>query len=143
MSQVLDDQIAEVLREFPEVATAWVFGSEARGDARPDSDLDVALLLRERGKTAADAYLLLGRIAANLERVVPGRQIDIVLIASEGPIFQHRVLSEGRRVLDADPALRIDFESDTYVRYFDFRPTYELARRHAASGFRAWFGERR
>jgi predicted nucleotidyltransferase len=143
MGRVLDAEIADVLRGFPEVAAAWVYGSESRGEARPDSDLDVALLLRERGKSAADAYLLLGRIAANLERVVPGRRVDVVLIASQGPVFQHQVLSEGRRVLDADPAVRIDFESDAVVRYFDFRPTYDLARRYATPGFRAWFGERR
>ncbi|MEX1367207.1 MAG: nucleotidyltransferase domain-containing protein [Nannocystaceae bacterium] len=141
--QPLDPQIARVLGRFPEVAAAWVFGSEARGQARPDSDLDIGLVFRQRGATALDHDRALRTMAAQLEAVVPGRAIDLVVLESQGPIFCHRVLSEGRRVYDADPQRRIDFESETYVRYFDFRPTYELANQHALAGFRDWFESRR
>ena len=143
VTQALDHEIAEVLAGFPEVTAAWIFGSEARGEARPDSDLDLALLLRDRTQTARDAHLLLGGVAAHLEGIARGRKVDVVLVASQGPILQHRVLSEGRLVFDVDPTARIDFESDVYVRYFDFYPTYDLARRHAISGFRGWFEGRR
>lgn len=63
----------------------------------------------------------------------------LVLLEAQGPIFQHRVLSEGRLVLDADRSRRIDFESDAYVRYFDFLPTYELAQDQALRGFQRRF----
>lgn len=36
--------LAEVKRQY-DVAGAYVFGSQARGDATPDSDTDVAILL--------------------------------------------------------------------------------------------------
>ncbi|HEY4159287.1 MAG TPA: nucleotidyltransferase domain-containing protein, partial [Polyangiaceae bacterium] len=133
----LDAAIAEVLRAFPDVAAAWLFGSEARGTARPDSDLDVALLLAERGVTALDVYELLGRIAAHLESVAPGRRIDLVLIESQGPVFQHEVLAEGRLVHDALFKRRVDFESDAYVRYFDFYPLHERARRLSLASFKS------
>jgi uncharacterized protein len=139
----LDRRIAEVRSGFPEVAAAWLFGSEARGTARPDSDVDIGLVFRERGATALDHDQALLIIAARLEAVTPGRPIDLVVLEPQGPIFFHRVLSEGRLVYDADPERRIDFESSTYVRYFDFRPTYELAARHALDGFRQWLEERR
>ncbi|MEO8182520.1 MAG: hypothetical protein ABI895_27095 [Deltaproteobacteria bacterium] len=86
----------------------------------------------------AGVYELLGRIAAHLESVAPGRCIDLVLIEPQGPIFQHQVLSQGRLVHDADPRRRVDFESDAMVRYFDFSPLYERARRQAAAGFKNW-----
>ncbi len=139
----LDHAIAAVLSGFPEVAAAWLFGSEARGTAGPDSDIDIGLVFRERGATALDHARALLTIAARLEPAAPGRPIDLVVLEPQGPIFCHRVLSEGRLVYDADPERRIDFESSTYVRYFDFRPTYELAARHALDGFRQWFEERR
>lgn len=134
-----DQAIAGVLRNHPDVAVAWVFGSEARGDARPDSDVDVALLLRDRKTTALHYMQSLGRIAAELEQAALGRRLDLVLIEAQGPVLQHRVLSEGRLVYDADSRRRVDFESDSYVRYFDFLPTHQLAERHALSGFRDWF----
>lgn len=138
----IDQALATELCAFPEVAAAWLFGSEARNEARADSDVDIALLLQDRRAKASDAYLLLGRIAATLERATPGRAIDLVLIESQGPAFQHRVLSEGRLVYDADRERRVDFESDAYVRYFDFRPTEQLAERHALDGFQNWLSSK-
>ncbi|MDX2055153.1 MAG: nucleotidyltransferase domain-containing protein [Polyangiaceae bacterium] len=139
----VDQDIAHVLGGFPEVTTAWLFGSEARGQARPESDVDVAILLRDRRLTALEVLPMLGHLAAKLEAVAPGRRIDLVLLEHQGPVFQHRVLSEGRLVYDVEPARRVDFESDSFVRYFDFLPTHEIAERHALSGLGAWFeGER-
>jgi predicted nucleotidyltransferase len=132
----LDAGIARVMQREPGVVAAWVFGSEARGEARPDSDLDVGLLVRERAPSALDWYARVATLAALLEELVPGRAVDVVLLQPQGPIFCHRVLSEGRLVYDVDPERRIDFESDTYVRYFDFLPTWKLAQRHAAEGIR-------
>jgi predicted nucleotidyltransferase len=135
----LDDRIARLLEGFPDVTTAWLFGSEARGEARAESDVDLALLLRDRSQTALDVLPILGRLAAELEQVAPGRRIDLVLLQTQGPVFQHRVLSEGRLVYDRDPRARVDFESDACVRYFDFLPKHQLAERHALAGFHTWF----
>jgi hypothetical protein len=132
----LDAGIAKVMQRVPDVVAAWVFGSEARGEARPDSDLDVGVLVRGRNPSALDWYARLATIAALLEELVPGRMVDVVLLEPQGPIFCHRVLSEGRLVYDADPKRRVDFESATYVRYFDFLPTWKLAQKHAAEGIR-------
>lgn len=142
-SIALDRGVAAILADYPDVAAAWIFGSEARGTARPDSDLDLGLVLRDRTKTALDIYRDLAAIAARTERLVPGRRIDVVLLEPQGPVFRHAALREGRLVYDADPERRIDFESDTYVRYFDYLPTYQIAARHAVQGLRDWLETRR
>jgi uncharacterized protein len=131
------------MAHHPDVAAAWLFGSEARGEAGPSSDVDIGLLFRRRGATAATQDRDLRAMAAHLEPFAPGRPIDLVVLEPQGPIFCHRVLSEGRLVYDADPDRRVDFESDTFVRYADFRPTYELAMRHALDGMRDWLERRR
>jgi hypothetical protein len=134
--------VTAILAPYPDVAAAWVFGSFARGEARPNSDLDIALLLAPHAPNRVDRGRLLGDVASRLEAVAPGRAIDVVVIQDQGPILQHRILKEGILVHDADRAHRIDFECTAYGRYFDFRPTWEIARSHALSGFMHWLEAR-
>lgn len=118
------------------MSTAWIFGSVARGEAGSNSDLDVALLVSDRKPSGLDWAARLATMTALLEDVVPWKSVDVVLLEAQGPIFRHRVLSEGRLVLDEDPELRFDFESETYSRYFDFLPTWELLQSDAREGLR-------
>jgi predicted nucleotidyltransferase len=138
-----DEALAAVFAHYPELAAAWVFGSVARGEARPDSDLDVGLLFRKRGDTALDHYRMLGDLASRLEQVVEGRSIDLVVLEPQGPIFCHRVLSEGRLVYDGDRDRRVDFVSDTISHYLDFQPTWERMAHGRIRAMRAWLESRR
>lgn len=139
----LAGEIAPVLASFPEIAAAYVFGSVARGDARPESDLDLGLVFRSRATRAVDIYWTLADIASQLEGAQGWSRIDVVVLEEQGPIFCHRVLLEGGLVYEADRERRIDFESETLVRAFDFWPTYEIAAREHAGGIRRWLARRR
>ena len=44
-------RMAPILERYQPIAAAWLFGSVARGEARPDSDVDIGLLLRNPGET--------------------------------------------------------------------------------------------
>ncbi|MEM9696096.1 MAG: nucleotidyltransferase domain-containing protein [Myxococcota bacterium] len=131
------EDVACAVAASPAVAAAWVFGSLARNEARPDSDLDVALLLRDREATAVTCRRAIQDLAARLE-TVSRRRVDLVVLTLNDPIIAHRVLSEGRLVLDADPERRIDFSSDALARYFDWAPRYEAAAARSLAASRAW-----
>lgn len=121
----------------PALAAAWVFGSMGRGDAREDSDLDVAILLKDRQATALTQRRALQDLAARLEQA-SGRPVDLVVLGLHDPIIAHRVLREGRLVLDADPERRIDFTSDVLARYLDWAPFYHRAAARSLEANRAW-----
>lgn len=140
----VDTAVAETMAPHPEIAAAWVFGSEARGEARAESDVDVAVLFCDPGAKAASHHRLLGTLALDLEHALGGRRVDLVVLdARTSPIFAHRVLAEGRLVYEADVERRVDFEWRATVRYLDFRPTWERAARHARRGFLEWLEDRR
>ncbi len=132
--------IAAVLARYPALAAAYLFGSVARSEAREDSDLDVGVVYRARGSDVHERVA--SSLASELSSATGFEHVDVVDLEAQGPIFCHRVLLEGRRVYEADRARRVDFESDTLVRAFDFRPTYELATRGKVAALRRWLRER-
>lgn len=137
------DKLEALLGSYPQVAAAYVFGSVARGKPRADSDLDVGVVFREPNMRDRNRFLLLGELGGRLEGLGGFASVDVVDLERQGPIFCHRALAEGRRIYEADRERRVDFESETYVRAFDFRPTYEIAARQYLRGFRRWLEERR
>lgn len=133
--------MSEALEAVPGVAAAWVFGSVARGTARADSDIDIGVLLVERGAEKSVEPRWLGELAGRLEAAT-GRTVDLVMVDAQGPMLRHQILKEGVLVFDAVPERRIDFESDTVSRYLDFAPTFQRAARHARRGFLDWLEKR-
>jgi uncharacterized protein len=133
----IEDRISSIVSEVPEICAAWVFGSVARGNPRPDSDLDVAVLLEDPRAGATDVHRSLRGLAALLEDVA-GRAVDIAVLGLHDPVFAHDVLSHGRRVLDRNRARRIDFECAVLSRYFDWAPVFERTSRRSLEVNREW-----
>ncbi len=114
------------------MVAVYLFGSEARGEASPKSDIDLGVLLRE----AAPATLA-GReldLAGDLESAL-GESVDLVILNDCPVDLVARVLRDGRLLLDRDRSARIQFEVDTRNRYFDLLP--HLRRYRAAALARA------
>ena len=135
------DHLGPLFRATPAVAAAWVFGSVARGRAREQSDLDVAVLLADPRADGRTHRRDLMDLAARLE-AASGRRVDLVVLGPWDPILAHRVLSEGVVVHDADPERRIDFTSDALSRYLDWGPRYEAAAARSLEANLAWARER-
>jgi len=106
-------------REAEDVVAAYLFGSVARGAARPDSDVDVAVLHRGRADGSLASTPL--RLEERLERVL-GRTVQVVSLNSAPADFVHRVLRDGAFLLDRDPSFRIRFEVGRRNEYFDLLP---------------------
>jgi predicted nucleotidyltransferase len=91
------DILREALVDAPDLEGAFVFGSTARGDARPDSDVDVFLIgsreaQREAGLRLGEAELLIGR---ELDVIgYDSEQLSSRIRSNNG--FIRRVLSEPR-----------------------------------------------
>lgn len=123
--------IAEQLVAFFErdrrgVLAAWLFGSMARGDARPDSDVDVAVLFAESPARTYDAMPL--GLQADLALALE-RETDLVNMNLAPPELRARVLREGRLLFDDEPSRRIAFEVRTRNEYFDMEPRLREYRR--------------
>jgi uncharacterized protein YutE (UPF0331/DUF86 family)/predicted nucleotidyltransferase len=102
----------------------YVFGSVGRGEARSDSDLDLGVLFAADPPATLDTPSL--GLEGELERLlrVP---VEVVALNRAHADLVHRVLRDGRLILDRDRAARIRFEVRSRNQYFDMA---EIRRRY-------------
>jgi predicted nucleotidyltransferase len=105
----------------------YLFGSVARGEARPDSDVDVGVLYAVAPPATLTAPPL--ALEGELERAL-ARPVQVAVLNRAPADLVHRVLRDGRLVLDLDPAARIRFEVQRRNEYFDLAPIRRLYRRY-------------
>lgn len=125
--QDLEYALREALTSAPdEILAAYLYGSRARGTARPDSDLDLGILLK------APPAATLKSVARDLEARVEGAlrlSTQVVVLNGASADLVHRVLRDGSLLLDRDRAARIRFEVQSRNQYFDLAPLRRLYRR--------------
>ncbi len=128
-------RVEERLRRFfaadPRGAVAvYLFGSVARDNARPGSDVDVAVLF-EKAPPRTLAGLHLG-LAGDLEALLEA-PVQLIVLNRASADLVHNILLDGRLLLDRDPGRRIEFEVRLRNEYFDLQPFLERYRRCGSS----------
>ncbi len=133
MPQDLDARLAraaERCASLPGVVAVVLFGSVARGEATPWSDVDLGVF--SRGPISLD-----DRVAALTDlHAIFERDVDLVdLAAAPLPLRAHAV-AEGRALVVNDREAWADFATETTIAWLDFRPTYERALKLELERFR-------
>lgn len=126
-TEAIADHVRAFFRDYPDtVVCVYLFGSMARGEARPDSDVDIAVLFEtDPPATLAGSGVCL---ADELERYL-ARPVDLVALNRAPVDLVHRVLRDGIVVFDRDPSTRIRFEVKARNLYFDLLPVLQRYRR--------------
>jgi len=116
--------LASSLSREPDVVVAYLFGSVARGQARPDSDLDVAVFLDPEpiGIDRIERQLdLMALLEPHTER-----EVQVTLLNLAPPLLAYQVIKDGIRLCERNASARITFEVNTMKRYFDIQPMLAL-----------------
>ena len=116
--------LAARLEAEPDIAVAYLFGSRARGNARPNSDVDVGVLL--------DAGVDIHRRQLDLMASL-GANVDLVVLNDAPPALGYRVLRDGIVLVCHDDRARVEHWVRTVDRYLDTAPmrrTLEEGLRH-------------
>jgi predicted nucleotidyltransferase len=99
------------------IAAAILFGSAAKGTARPSSDLDVGVV----AASAEDAAALEARylnLVAELSAVAE-REVHLVLLDRADPVIGRQAFAHGRTLFERDRKRRADVLERILTEYFD------------------------
>lgn len=121
----ISSQAQKQLRAFG-VAAVYLFGSRAERVARPGSDYDFAIIMKDARKatpyvdTALYNQLYDIMSAAIVERDF--KTIDLVFLQRAPLYYTINVLKYGILIYDGDPKARLAFEERGRLMYMDFAP---------------------
>ena len=127
--------VARCLSARREIQAAYIFGSVAAGRARPDSDVDIAVLVDRRVRpTLMLKYRL--KLIADLGSALRRSDVEVVILNQASPLLAHRVLSQGTLVFERSASARVRFQVRTASRYFDLVPMFETHLRYLKKSVR-------
>ena len=131
-------RLARALSSREEILEAYLFGSRARGQARRDSDIDVAVYVDEtRARDGVWGYR--AELTTDLMVALGTNDVDVVVLNRAPILLYHRVLRDGVRLLSRDLRATTTRAGQALSRYFDFLPQLDkmdAARHHAADAAR-------
>jgi len=108
------------IAEDKEVVALYAFGSLARGDLKPLSDLDFAILLsasldrRDRFNKSIDLIGIFNHILKTDE-------VDLVILNDAPLRFAFHIVTTGKRLLCQNQDRLVDFVDKTTKQYLDFK----------------------
>jgi uncharacterized protein len=125
-----DNALIEFAREaIPNLIALYRFGSQTKGSARPDSDVDLAVLTRHP-IPALRRFELAQELAAQLHR-----DVDLVDLRTASTVMRMQVLSTGECLAAPNEAARREFEMYAYSDYARLNEERrEILKRVSASG---------
>lgn len=123
----LEMRLREHFAGHAEVIAAYLFGSQAKGKATADSDVDIAVLLSPDFDLQEHFMYRIERIV-ELEQLCQ-RPVDVVILNQATLVLRNQVLKYGRLVYERDHRQRVAFEVRSRQAYYDFQPMLALLHR--------------
>ena len=104
-----------ILAALPDTQAIYLFGSAASGALRPDSDVDIAVLLpavlaRRVGNLGGSDLRL--ALESRLSR-----DVDLINLRQAPTVFQNQIIVDGRRIHCADEGAAEEFEMHVLSLY--------------------------
>lgn len=128
MTKALSDKLEKVISELHKqdhIIAIYLFGSYAVGCNRPNSDVDIAVLL----KTVKDSYLEERlELMAKVADIMRTDNLDLVILNDAPYGLAYRIIKDGSLLYLNDEARSqyIYYKTRIIDRYFDYQPVQRL-----------------
>lgn len=109
----LEPKVASLCKKF-KITLLYLFGSYAKGNPGPLSDIDIAYLASKK----VDILELL----PELQKLFGDEAVDAVDLYQAPPALVHQILKKGKCLYAKDLRTKITFETERECEYFDTAP---------------------
>lgn len=110
-------RVRDYIAEQPDIILAVVFGSIARGEAHPNSGLDLAVYTEPSSLTAVRKIELISMLAT-----ITGRPVDLVDLRTADVLIRREALTSGKRLFARNDHIHGDELSRMVMDAEDFLP---------------------
>ena len=135
----LEQKLGDFFSGVEDVVVAYLFGSTVRGEANILSDIDIAVLFKER-LLQEETFDLQLELIGELTELLNTNNVDLVVLNDSPLLLTYNVICDGI-ILKSDELERVRFETRIMSRYLDERyhierHAKESLKRIAEDGFR-------
>ncbi len=116
------DRLPGIFAAYPDVLAVYLFGSVAAGTARPDSDLDLAVVPAGPAVHGQKLDMFADLAAAGFCRV------DLVFLDTRNIVLKYEAVRHNRLIYSREDFDAASFFSLITRMYFDFQPTLKVQR---------------
>lgn len=129
------EKIAIIFKSYPFILAAYQFGSTIRGQEKPFSDLDIAILVdEERSPSGIELLRFELLLSYKIQKHLSVPEVDLITLNHQRLPFQYTVLRKGKLIYDTGSSFRVHFVQRVVRDYLDFEPTLRFIDRFKARG---------
>lgn len=116
--------LIEAIEQIGAIKLTYLFGSQAKHQAGPLSDIDIGILI-DPALCDSERHSVWKQAFVALVKALHTDEIDLVDLSCAPPALIRSIVDNGRLVLDRDPVLRVGFVRDSIINYLDTKPLRE------------------
>ena len=123
-------KIVSLLLPKKDVLLAYLYGSFAKGETHPNSDIDIAILVNDSISEIKYSYGYRAEILTDLMKTLHTNRVDLIILNEAPPFLRFQVVRYGIPILTRSEAERIDFHVKTITKYNDVKKLLDIQNRY-------------
>jgi len=121
--KALKENVRKYLKSQSDVQFAYLFGSALHGFFNEESDIDIAIYLKQNSKDFFERRL---ELIDALSKICH-RTVDVLILnRTSSLLLKFSIIAQGKRIYESDALARKQFEFETLSYYYDYQPLSKM-----------------
>lgn len=115
------DKCKDILMKYEDIIFAYLFGSYVKGNIRKDSDIDIAIYLKE--KIDVESYL---QIKMELTEICK-KEVDLIILNHTTPLLKYEIYKNNILLFSRNKSIENNYKVKLLFEYSDIKKYLDLS----------------